>query len=339
MSAVDQFGPGHDLAPPLTSAMIDRTDRSPPMPLHPDSLKVHALYAAAKRPPLEQQTPAEAREGMSRSRPHLQPEPPRIAAVADRSIPGPAAPIPLRVYRPLQPASTLGALIYFHGGGWVIGDLNSHDTLCRTLCAESGHAVIAVDYRLAPEHRFPAAVEDAIAATRWIAANARDLAVDATRLAVGGDSAGGNLAAVVALAVRGEIALRHQLLIYPAVDARQRFPSVERHGDVLPLTKPAMAWFFAHYAGGADLSTDWRAAPLDAPDHRGLPPATVLLAEYDVLHDEGHTYADTLAAAGVAVERTVYPGMIHGFITMGKLVADANRATSDAAAALARHLA
>jgi acetyl esterase len=276
---------------------------------------------------------------MRRSRVHLQPEPPAIAAAEDSVIPGPAGAIPIRIYRPLSPAPKLGALIYFHGGGWVIGDLESHDTLCRTIAAESRHVVVAVDYRLAPEHRYPAAVDDAIVATRWVAAHAAALGLDPIRLAVGGDSAGGNLAAIVALSVRGEIALRHQLLIYPAVDARMRFASVERHGDVLPLTKAAMAWFWAHYSGGADIADHWRAGPLDAPDHRGLPPATLLLAEYDVLHDEGQAYADKLAAAGVPVERTVYPGMIHGFITMGKLVADANRATSDAAAALAKHLA
>jgi acetyl esterase len=308
------------------------------MPLHPDSLKVHALYAAAKRPPLEQQTPAEAREGMHRGRPFTQPDAPDVGGIETLSAPGLAGSIPLRLYRPQTPAhaGTLGALVYFHGGGWVIGDLDSHDVLCRELANHSGHVVIAVDYRLAPEHRFPSAVDDAIAATRYIAENAGALKVDPTRIAVGGDSAGGNLAAVVALELRGKLAhpLRLQVLIYPAVDAAFRSDSVARHGDVLPLTKPAMLWFWDHYSGGKDLSRDWRAGPIIAADHKGLPPAFVATAEYDVLVDEGYAYAHKLADAGVKVEHKNYPGMIHGFITMGRLVADANTATRDCAAAV-----
>lgn len=308
------------------------------MPLHPDSLKVHALYAAAKRPPLEQQTPVEAREGMHRGRPFTQPDAPDVGGIEALSAPGAGGPIPLRLYRPKTPAraGALGALVYYHGGGWVIGDLESHDVLCRELANHSGHVVIAVDYRLAPEHRFPAAVDDAIAATQHIIANAASLKIDPARIAVGGDSAGGNLAAVVALELRGKLAhpLRLQLLIYPAVDAAMRSESVTRHAEVLPLTKLAMLWFWDHYSGGKDLSRDWRAGPIAAMDHKGLPPTFVATAEYDVLVDEGHAYAEALTAAGVTVERKFYPGMIHGFITMGRMVADANIATRDCAAAV-----
>lgn len=311
------------------------------MTLDPDCQKVHALYTMAKRPPLEQQTPPEAREGMRRSRPFLQPDAPDVGEIKNLACPGPAGPIPLRLYRPKAPnrGGATGALIYYHGGGWVIGDLDSHDVLCRDLANLSGEAVISVDYRLAPEHRFPAATDDAVAAARWIAANASGLGIDATRLAVGGDSAGGNLAAVVSLALRGEVPLRFQLLIYPAVDAVEKRASVTRNAEVLPLTDRAMSWFYEHYSGGADVRRDWRMSPIFAASHKGLPPAIVMTAGYDVLMDEGIAYADVLEKAGVAVTRKHYPGMIHGFIGMGKMVAVANEATRDGAAALKAALA
>jgi acetyl esterase len=310
------------------------------MALHSDCLKIHALYAAANRPPLEQQTPAEARAAMHKGRPILQPDPPEMGEVRALSAAGPDGAIPLRLYRPKGAAATaqLPALIYYHGGGWVIGDLDSHDVLCRQLCNASGAAVISVDYRLAPEHRFPAAVEDGNAALFWIAANASSLGIDGTRLAVGGDSAGGNLAAVAAIAARdmGGPALRMQLLIYPAVDFIAQSGSYKSEADVLPLTDKAMVWFQDLYLGDnkRTAAQDWRASPLRAASHKGLPPAFVLTAEHDVLRDEGHVYADTLEAAGVAVERVRFPGMIHGFITMGRIIADADKAVGACAAAL-----
>jgi acetyl esterase len=315
------------------------------MTLHPDCLKIHALYAAAKRPPLEQQTPAEARDSMARGRLILQPDPPEMGEVRALSAPGPGGAIPLRLYRPKGSAAAdrLPALVYYHGGGWVIGDLDSHDTLCRQLCNASGVAVIAVDYRLAPEHRFPAAIEDGNAALFWIAANAASLGIDPTRLAVGGDSAGGNLAAVAAIAARdaGGPALRLQLLIYPAVDFAAQSVSYVSEADILPLTDKAMVWFQDHYLGEGkrQLAKDWRASPLRASSHANLPPAFVLTAEHDVLRDEGHLYANTLEAAGVAVERVQFPGMIHGFITMGRIIADANTAVVACARALKTALA
>jgi acetyl esterase len=220
----------------------------------------------------------------------------------------------------------------------VIGDLDSHDVLCRQLCNASGSAVVSVDYRLAPEHRFPAAVEDGNAALFWIAANAASLGINGTRLAVGGDSAGGNLAAVAAIAARDQSgpALRLQLLIYPAVDFAAKSASYTSEADVLPLTDKAMAWFQDLYLGDnkSAAAQDWRASPLRALNHANLPPAFVLTAEHDVLRDEGRVYANTLEAAGVAVERIQFPGMIHGFITMGRIVADADKAVTACAVAL-----
>ena len=315
-------------------------------PLDPDCIKVHQLYALAKRPPLEQQTPAEARDGMARSRAILTPDPPDMAEVRNLAASGPAGPIALRLYRPrgAAPSAILPALIYYHGGGWVIGDLDSHDVLCRELANGSGASVISVDYRLAPEHRYPAAVDDAYAAFAWIAAHAKDMQIDATRLAVGGDSAGGNLAAVVALMARdkGGPALRLQLLIYPATDFAMQTASYATRGDVLPLTRAAMVWFRDHYFGAAatdaKVTADWHAAPARAANHKNLPPAFVLTAGYDVLCDDGKNYAATLQSAGVPVERAHYPGMIHGFITMGKVVRVANDAVAACAQALKRAL-
>lgn len=311
------------------------------MTLDPDCARVHELYKMARRPPLEQQTPEQARDGMARSRPILQPDPRPVGSIEEAAADGPAGKIPLRIYRPsTQPkGAVLPAFIYFHGGGWVIGDLDSHDALCRELCEQSGVAVASVHYRLAPEHRFPAAVDDAIAATRWIAANAASLNFDADRLAVGGDSAGGNLAAVVCLMARdaGGPQLRFQLLIYPAVDGTLAHDSYRTRGDVLPLTNAAITWFRDHYLGAdKSASTDWRLSPLLAKRHDGLPPAFVLTAGYDVLCDEGLAYAQKLATAGVPVRTSHMPGMIHGFITMGRIVKAANRAVEDCAAELRR---
>lgn len=315
------------------------------MSLDPDCKKVHELYALAGRPPLETLTPAEAREGYLRGSALLGPDPAEVGHVRNLAAPGPAGEIPLRLYRPkgASPGTALPAMVFFHGGGWVIGDLDTHDRLCRQLCNDAGIAIIAVHYRLAPEHPFPASVEDAFAATQWIAAQARDLGVDPTRLAVGGDSAGGNLSAIVALMARDANgpALRLQVLVYPAVDFRMSSKSFETRGDVLPLTRQAVQWFRDHYLGKSpgDRVDDWRASPIRAESLKGLPPAYVITAGYDVLCDEGQAYAEALESAGVAVERAHFPGMIHGFITMGRFVGAANTAIAGCAAALRRALA
>jgi acetyl esterase len=251
---------------------------------------------------------------------------------------GPAGPIPLRLYRGQGVAKDgpQPALVFFHGGGWVIGDLESHDQVCRALANATPCIVVSVDYRLAPEHKFPAAAEDAIAATQWIATNAARLGIDAGRLGVGGDSAGGNLAAVVALGARDRDGprLAFQLLVYPAADMRMDWPSAERHAQQLPLTRAAMDWFIAHYLRSAADEADWRASPLRASSLKGLPPALIVTAGFDPLCDEGEAYAKALRAAGVPVVHQLFEGQIHGFLTMGRVVADSKRAIALGASAL-----
>jgi len=234
--------------------------------------------------------------------------------------------IAVRVYRPSS--DVLPALVYFHGGGWTIGDLDTHDVLCRSLAAGARCAVFSVDYRLAPENPFPAAVEDAVAATRYILSNPGPLKVDASRIAVGGDSAGGNLAAVAALELRKHD-LACQLLIYPATDQRCEFDSHSRNGEGYLLTKQGIEFFRAGYLPKRKDWTDWRASPLLAADHRGVAPAYVLTAGFDPLLDEGRAYADKLSSAGVEVEYREYADMIHGFILFGGVLDTANAAVAE----------
>lgn len=308
-------------------------------PLDPGARLVVELMEKAGRRDFYKMSAEEAREVAAKGRHVVQPDPPVMAAVRTLLIPGPAGDITARQYfpRPPREGRVAPVLVYFHGGGWVIGDLDSHDVLCRQIADRSGVMVISVDYRLAPEHRFPAAVDDAFAATAWIAKNARGLGVDASRIAVGGDSAGGNLATVAALMARdqGGPGIAFQLLIYPSVDMSMTQMSHQEHGDVLPLTTPVMHWFRDHYLGETPDRhvADWRASPLSA-NLRGLPPAWVVTAGYDVLVDEGLDYVDRLRSAGVACEHTHYPGQIHGFITMGRLIPEANAAVEEAAVAL-----
>jgi acetyl esterase len=222
-------------------------------------------------------------------------------------------------------------LVFFHGGGWVIGDLDSHDVVCRQLAAEGALIVISVDYRLAPEHKFPAAANDAIAATRWIAANARELGIDAARLSIGGDSAGGNLTAVVALAARdgNGPTIAGQVLIYPATDFAMTHGSHSEPETSVLLTHSVIRWFCDHYLNGAADIHDWRASPARATNLAGLPPAYVLTAGADPLRDEGDEFAERLKQAGVPVTYKHYPGQFHGFVTMGKLLQQANVAVSE----------
>jgi acetyl esterase len=236
-----------------------------------------------------------------------------------------------------QGEKPLPVVVYFHGGGWVIGSIETHDAPCRELANRSGAIVVSVEYRMAPEHPFPAAPEDCYAATAWVADHAAEFGGDPARLAVAGDSAGGNLAAVVALMTRERNGppLRFQLLIYPAVDARMGYASIDENSTGYFLTKADMHWFYGHY--GADPS-DWRASPLLAPDHSGLPPALVLTAEYDPLRDEGEAYARKLQEAGVPVTLRRYDGQIHGFTIMTAAVDRACEAVNQAAADLRQAL-
>lgn len=234
----------------------------------------------------------------------------------DRHIPGPGGDMPIRVYRPHNANGSV--LVYFHGGGWVLGNLQTHNGNCRNLAQHSGCTVVAVDYRLAPEHRFPAAADDAYAATAWVAANASELGVDTARLAVGGESAGGNLAAVVCLMARdrGAPAIRQQWLAYPVMDRSFDTPSYAENGAGLGLERASMEWFWNHYLGPGQDGSSVYASPLRAKSLSGLPPAIVLTCEYDPLRDEGNAYAERLSKEGVPVELRCVPGVNHAFLGM-----------------------
>ncbi len=311
--------------------------------IDPQAARLLELIQASGFAPVNELSPAQARSSYRERRAFSQPQPSNVALVREHLAPGPSGPVPLREYRPLgvAPSKSLPALVYFHGGGWVIGDRDTHDVLCRALCNESGCAVFSVDYRLAPEHPFPAAIDDSMAATHWVAGNAGELCIDAARLAVGGDSAGGNIAAVVSLALRASTSTRvaFQLLIYPATDQNYGTVSYHENGVGYLLTAASMLYFRNHYAPEPTQWLDWRASPLLAPDLSGLPPALVLTAGFDPLRDEGLAYADKLAAAGNAVEYACFSRQIHGFITMGRVIGEAQAAIDLCAGALRRSLA
>lgn len=305
-----------------------------PVVLDPDASAVLNVFRDAGRPPYDTLTPGEARTWYLAARPIANPEPPELAAVRALTIPGPGGPIPARLYTPtaLRQADGMSpCLVFFHGGGWVIGDLDSHDVVCRTLAHEGEMLVLAVDYRLAPEHKFPAAPDDAFAAVRWIADNAVALNIDAARLVVGGDSAGGNLSAVAAIEARdaGGPKLAGQLLIYPATDFRMDHPSHREPETSCLLTHDVIRWFAAHYLSGAVDVEHWRASPARVRDLAGLPPAFVLIAGADPLRDEGDEYARRLSDAGVPVTLKTYSGQFHGFITMGKILPKATEALTE----------
>jgi len=290
---------------------------------------------------MHSQTPAVAREFYRARRTSTQPEPVAVSHVQDHEVTTSNASFKVRAYQPRDraPGAALPALVYLHGGGWTIGDLDTHDVLCRSLCNESGMVVVSVDYRLAPEHPFPAAFDDALAAFLWVAQQAAILGVDDQRLAIGGDSAGGNLAAAVSLALRGQaVCPAYQLLIYPATDMRRVAPSHTSNGQGYLLTADTMTWFADHYVPAQSDHTDWRASPLLAPSLAGAAPALVLTAGFDPLRDEGLQYADALSSAGVPTEYICFERQIHGFITMGKVLREANTAVTLCASALRRAL-
>jgi acetyl esterase len=302
------------------------------MALDPQAQAVIEMVARSGRPAYHTLSPKDARQLFLETRPAATPTPPQIGSVRNLVAETAAGTIPLRLYRPagVSDATPLPAYLYFHGGGWVIGDLETHDVLCRQLTAASGASVISVDYRLAPEHKFPAAADDAWAATRWVVAHGGELGLDAGRLAVGGDSAGGNLAAVVALMARdaGGPAIRQQVLIYPVTDVMRETRSYADFAEGYMLTRDSMRWFIAHYLRSKDDARDWRVSPLRAPSLAGLPPALIVTAGFDPLRDEGEMYAGRLRDAGVMVDYVCYGGMVHGFAGMGKLIDTAQRAVS-----------
>jgi acetyl esterase len=309
------------------------------MPLDPQSRFLLDQLAAQGGPALHEMSPAEARRAFESMRIPMPGE--AVASIEDRRVPGPAGEIPVRLYVPDDAATPSPALLYFHGGGWVIGSLETHENLCKALANRSGARVVAVDYRLAPEHCWPAAAEDCYAVTCHVAERGAALGIDGARLAVGGDSAGGNLAAVVALLARerGGPRLRHQVLIYPVTDHDFERPSYRENGRDYFLTTDAMRWFWDHYVPDRGRRDDWSAAPLRAEKLAGLPPATVITAEYDPLRDEGEAYAERLREAGVPVNCSRYEGQIHGFVSMLDLLDAGRRAADQIGAALRAALA
>lgn len=290
------------------------------MPLDPHLAGVLQMLAAANHKPTADGTPKEGRAGyLALTAGSLAPgQRIAVASVQDTTVPGAQGPVPARIYRP-EGAGPLPTVAYFHGGGYVLGSLDTHDNMCREICRGAQVVVVSVDYRLAPEHPFPAGIEDAVAATRWIAAHAHELGGTAT-VAVAGDSAGGNFCAVVAQQLRDtDTPLAAQFLIYPAVDhAAATYPSAEQNATGYFLEAETMAWFYNHYAGTWADPMDPRLAPLQSPSLANLPPAVVVTAEFDPLRDQGAAYAEALRAAGSHAELIEGPGMIHGFFDMGR---------------------
>ncbi|WP_027284135.1 alpha/beta hydrolase [Rubritepida flocculans] len=309
-------------------------------PLDPDCRRLLEMAQAANIPAYETLTPEAARAQYAGGRSRLQAPQPTVAEVRELRLPSGRA---ARLLRPLgsAPGEALPGLVFAHGGGWVFGDLDTHDHLARSLANGAGCAVLAVDYRLAPEHRFPAAVEDVAEAVRFAAAEARALGLDARRLAVGGDSAGGNLAAVMALMAReGALPpLRFQLLLYPVVEMAQTHDSMARFEAGAALTTPAMRWFRAHYAPDPASWNDWRASPLRAASLAGVAPAFVLTVGHDPLVDEGRDYAARLEREGVAVTHLHAADMMHGVLTMTGFIPRAALLIEVAARALREGLA
>ena len=312
------------------------------MALDPQAANVIDLVVKSGRPPYHLLSPKEARRMFLETRPASTPPAPQIGAVRDVQADGPLGTIPLRVYRPAGVPDTtrLPVHVFFHGGGWVIGDIGTHDVVCRQITAEAGISVISVDYRLAPEHKFPAAVDDAWAATRWIVAHAAELGVDAGLLSVGGDSAGGNLAAVVALLARdaGAPKISLQVLVYPVTDLSAESKSYADLADGYMLTRESMRWFRAQYLTKEEEALDWRVSPLRATSLAGVAPALVITAGFDPLRDEGEAYARKLREAGVSVDAVCFGGMIHGFVPMGRLIDTAFRGVTLIASSLRQAL-
>lgn len=293
-------------------------------PLDPDAARLLQLAREAGYPPFEALTPAQARKAYLASSPALQTPGVDLPSVQDVGIEGPGGPLALRIYhgRPASPAQPQAAVLYLHGGGWTIGNLDTHDALCRRMAARAGLVVVAVDYRLAPEHPFPAALDDAACALRWLHAHAGELGVSPQALAVAGDSAGGNLAAALALMAReGEVPpLACQALIYPVLDLCAGSDSYRRVTTDALLTDATMHWFIAQYTPEAASRLDWRASPLRARSLRGLAPAVVLTVAHDPLCDEGRDYARRLDEEGVRVAALHLNDQFHGVFSHGRFV-------------------
>jgi acetyl esterase len=300
-------------------------------PLDPQVKVLLDQMAAAKQPPFHTQTPTDARKAMGAMLNVLGPGP-AVHKVEDRKIPGPGGEIPLRIYTPAGKSN--GILVYFHGGGWVVGDIASHDYVCRALNNESECVVVSVDYRLAPEHKFPAGPDDCYAATQWASKNAGSLGSDADHIAVGGDSAGGNLAASIALMARdrGGPRIRHQMLIYPAIDAAMNTASQKEFtADGFVLSKLDMEWFWGYYLKDSKDGENPYASPNRAKDLKNLPTAHVITASHDPLRDEGEAFAEQLKKAGNKVKLKRYEGVVHGFVSLQAAIDQGKTATRELA--------
>ena len=309
--------------------------------LDPQAQALMQLMIDKGVPPVHTMTPEEARASYRSRRAFTQPDAPEVFKVEDKLVSANGVSVPVRVYHPhAAPShSTLPGLVYLHGGGWTIGDLDTHDVLCRSLCLQAGIVVVAVDYRMGPEHKFPAAYDDSVAAFNWTVAQAASLGIDASRIAIGGDSAGGNLAAAACLGLRGQsVQPAFQLLIYPATIMWQDTPSYHANGKGYMLTKESIAYYTENYLRNREDAKDWRASPQLADSHAGLPPAFVITAGFDPLRDEGLMYANALTKAGVSSQYICFERQIHGFITMGRVMQEANTAVSLCASALKANL-
>ncbi len=316
-----------------------------PARLAPDVRELLASIAASGAPALESLPIGQRRDAYRQIGATLGGEPVRMGAVRELQAQGPAGPIPLRLYVPEEAGTALhAATVYVHGGGWTMGDLDSHDAVCRRLARASQCAVVAVDYRLAPEHPAPAGPEDVLAAIRWLVQNAAALGLDAARIAVAGDSAGGSMSAVACQRLPREVpavSLRAQVLFYPATDltpAAQQFPSRRENGAVPPLTLELMHALTSPFIAGFD-TADTRLSPLREPDLRGLAPALIVTAQCDALRDDGRFYCEALRAAQVPVDYVEVPGMVHGFIEMAGVLPAAVYAIERAGEFLRHHLA
>lgn len=310
--------------------------------LHPQVNAVLDLLIERNVASPETIEPSQARTMYLERAPSVQPSPAEVGSVRNLNAWGANGNIPLRIYRPVGvgPNAQLPALIWYHGGGWVIGGLDTHDTLCRDLCSGSGCSVVSVDYRLGPEHKFPAAVDDTIDSLNWVSRNAAVLGIDPDRLAVGGDSAGGNLAAVASILARdaGTVKLACQLLVYPVTDLRRNYPSHKENGEGYVLTTSLLDYFYKHYLDTPESINDWRASPILYKNLEDLPSTLVITAGFDPLRDEGAAYAAALTKAGNQVLYLCFTRQIHGFMTMGKVFDDAYPAISLCISELNRRL-
>jgi acetyl esterase len=309
--------------------------------LDPQAQALMQLMIDKGVPPVNSMTPVEARSSYRSRRTFTQPDAPEVFKVEDKVVSYEGVNVPVRVYHPLaaQSQAALPGLVYLHGGGWTVGDLDTHDVLCRSLCLQADIVVVSVDYRMGPEHKFPAAYDDTVAAFNWTVAHAASLGIDASRIAIGGDSAGGNLSAAACLGLRGQaVQPAFQLLIYPATIMWQDTASYHANGKGYMLTQESIAYYTENYLRTREDAKDWRASPQLAESHAGLAPAFVMTAGFDPLRDEGLMYANALSKAGVSAQYICFERQIHGFITMGRVMQEANTAVSLCASVLRANL-